>query len=128
MTASPEESADQARRTLRSTEKEQAYTAIDGRIASGSVETTTAHFAAPSTLSADHRAELVELARQALARERMTSTGPVAAGANAPSFLQALAAMLRRPEQNETTYVYAGRAYSLWTTRSPDATATAYFS
>ena len=35
MTSSPEESADQARRTLHSTAKEQQYTAIDGRILPG---------------------------------------------------------------------------------------------
>ena len=126
MTASPEESAEQARSALRNTAKEQLYTTIDGRVTPAVVETTTAHFAAPSSLSASNRTELMESARQALATAPKISAGPATTGSNVP-FLQALAAMLRRSDQKSSEFVYAGRAYSLSATRSPDAKATAYF-
>jgi hypothetical protein len=126
MTASPEESAEQARNALRPAQKEQAYTAIDGRISSQAIETAIAHFTAPAAVSGEHSQELVERARQALASaERVAS--PDLAGVPASSFLQALADLLQRPDGNDGRYIYSGRLYRMRLSRTKDESATAHF-
>lgn len=126
MTASPEESAEEARRALGSTAKEQVYTAIDGRIGAGGAETSIAHFTAPTAISGARIAELVAQARLALASAAKVSV-PHADGVYTPSFLQALAGLLRRPDGSEGSYLYAGRRYRLRLSRSRDARASAQF-
>jgi len=127
MTASPEESAEQASKALHSTAKEQTYTVIDGRIIPSGSEASVAHFAAPAALSALQRPELMERARKALAAEAKVAPGPAATSDGAQGFLAALADMLLRPECRQSSYVYSGRLYWLWVTRAVDAKATAYF-
>jgi hypothetical protein len=126
ITASPEESAEAARKALNSGAKEQVYTAIEARLAPGQTETAIAHFPAPAALSGENRVELVERARRALA-----SVAQVRAGGPAVetmhSFLQELAGMLVRPDGKEGRFNYSGRPYRLHLTRSVDAKATAYF-
>ncbi|HJZ96449.1 MAG TPA: hypothetical protein VKE70_08070 [Candidatus Solibacter sp.] len=126
MTASPEESADEARKALHSTTKEQIYSAIDGRIGSAEAETTTARFTAPAGVSGRQSAELVQRARRAL-----ESAHPVVAPHPAheccQSFLQTLAAMLESPGRNEGRYFYSGRPYRIRLSRSADPKATAQF-
>ena len=55
MTASPEESAEEARKALHTSAKEQDYTAIEGRITAGKTETAIAHFTAPAAVTGEHR-------------------------------------------------------------------------
>jgi hypothetical protein len=126
MTASPEESAEEARKALNSTAKELTYTAIDGRIGRGATETTSAHFTAPSTFSGRQCAELVERARRALAGVQ-TVVGPHEADECCHSFLHGLADLLQCPNRNEGRYIYSGRPYRIKLSRSADAKATAYF-
>jgi hypothetical protein len=127
MTASPEESAEEAHKALHSTATEATYAAIHGRIAGGKVETATALFRGPARLSAERRTELFARAEQAL------STAPNKAPefhANGPIpalFLHALAEALRTPERGQTQYVYNGRLYRLWLRHAADARAAAYF-
>jgi hypothetical protein len=126
MTASPEESAAEARKALHSGVKEQVYTVIDGRIAAGETETATAHFTAPGSLSGERRAELVERAHRALASAaRVAAAGVTRESPH--SFLQALAGLLMRPDAQEGRYIYAGRPYRLHLARTQDSKATAYF-
>jgi hypothetical protein len=127
MTASPEDSADQARRALNSNAKELAYTTIDGRILPSGSEVSIAHFAAPSTLSGAQQEELLQLARKALAETAKNTGGPAAPQSQAPSFLQALADLVAHPERSQATYIYSGRVYSLWVARAGDAKTTALF-
>ena len=127
ITASPEESAEEARKSLHSGAKEQVYTAIEARLAPGETETAIAHFTAPSALSGANREELVERARRALASvaEARTAAGP--ASETGHSFLQELAWLLMRPDGKEGRFIYSGRPYWLRLARSVDAKATAYF-
>ena len=127
ITASPEESAEEARKSLHSGAKEQVYTAIEARLAPGETETAIAHFTAPSALSGANRDELVERARRALASvaEVRTAAGP--ASETGHSFLQELAGLLMQPDGKEGRFLYSGRPYWLHLVRSVDAKATAYF-
>jgi hypothetical protein len=126
MTASPEESAEAARKALRPAAKEQVYTAIDGRIGAGKTETAIVHFTAPASLSGEHRAELLERARRALApAERIAAAGVTRESSH--SFLEVLAGLLPRPDGAEGRYIYSGRPYRIWLARSVDNTATAHF-
>jgi hypothetical protein len=126
ITASPEESAEEARKSLNSGAKEQVYTAIEARIAPGETETAIAHFSAPAALSGANREELVARARRALASvAEVRTAGP--ASETAHSFLLELARLLMRPDRNEGRYIYSGRPYRLHLIRSVDAKATAYF-
>ncbi len=78
MTASSEESAEEARQALHSAASQVAYTTVDAPIQSHSVDTATAHFAAPSALSAGHRTHLEKMAHQALvSRGSAQIGGPV---------------------------------------------------
>jgi hypothetical protein len=125
MTSSPEESADEARKALHSKAAEASYSAIEGRIGEGSMETVSAHFMAPASLSSAENAELVERARQALSGVPKR-TAPLAPPSDSVRpFLHALAELLIRP--GEARYVYAGRFYRLRVERSADSKATALF-
>lgn len=127
MTASPEESAEDAHKALHSTATEVAYTAIHGRIAGGRVETASAHFMGPARLSPERRNELFARAEEAL------STAPAKPPEFRPTgtipglFLHALADALRTPERGQTQYVYSGRLYRLWLRHAADPHAAAYF-
>jgi hypothetical protein len=127
MTASAEESAEEARKALHSNATEAAYTAIQGRIAGGQVETATAHFMGPARLSADRRTELWARAEQALSTApkkppEFRASGPIPA-----PFLHALADALRTPGRGESQYVYSGRLYRLWVRRAADPKAAGFF-
>jgi hypothetical protein len=126
MTSSPEESADEARKALQSTAKEQTYSTIDGRIAPGRSQTLSAHFTAPANISGENRSELEQRARRALNSADKPSATPVAPE-DARPFLQALADLLLRPEREEGSFTYSGRAYRLRLSRSVDRKAAAYF-
>ena len=126
MTASKEETVEQARRALHSAAKEQTYSVIDGRIAVGKAEAATAHFTAPASLSGAQRAELMDRAAQALASAQRIAADGITPDC-AQSFLQALAGLLLRPDGREARYSYAGRLYRLRLSRTPDPKATAYF-
>jgi len=126
MTASGEESAEDARMALHSTAAQVAYTAIDARIESHSMETVTAQFAAPSALSLGHRTQLEQMARQALAAAPRKSVD-MPPDREAPPFLQALAELLRQPKGGEGRYIYNGRLYRIWLRRAPDPKASRDF-
>jgi hypothetical protein len=127
MTASPEETAAEARNALRAQAKTLLYSAIQGCVAPGVVATTTAHFTAPAALSVSQPGQLLEMAQQALSAA--SSKPPeFAPGAQSDrTFLQALAGLLQKPSGGETLYIYSGRLYRLWLCKSPDPKATAYF-
>lgn len=127
MTASAEESAEEARKALHSTATEATYTAIEGRIAGGQVETASAHFMGPARLAPDRRSELFARAEQVLSAApkkppEFRASGPIPA-----PFLHALADALRTPGREQSQYVYSGRLYRLWVRHSADAHATDYF-
>lgn len=127
MTASPEESAEDAHKALHSSATEAAYTAICGRIADGRVETATAHFTGPARFSPERRTELVARAEQALAAAPNKPPEFHAEGAIPAPFLHALADALRAPNQGQTQYVFSGRLYRLWVRRVADPRTAAYF-
>jgi hypothetical protein len=117
MTSSPEESAAEARAALHSKSKDVWYSAIDGRISAGTIETANAHFQTITRTSLDDRPQLIEHARQALS-SAPRSTVP-AQGSPRP-FLHALASLLSDPRNDSTQYAYGGRLYSLRVKRSRD--------
>jgi len=127
MTASPEESAAEARNALHKQAREQIYTAIEGRIAPGDLETVTSRFTASASLSAARTAELLALARQALSRAPRRAPEFNPGRALQRTFLQALADLLQDPTQSHTQYIYNARLYSLWLRRYADPKATAFF-
>jgi hypothetical protein len=126
MTASPEESAEDARKALHSNAKEQTYSVIDGRIGGGEIETASTHFTAPAGMSGERQAELLDRARQALASVGRTASSEIPYD-NSRSFLQTLAELLMRPDGEQGRYIYSGRAYVLRLTRSADPKAAVYF-
>ncbi len=126
MTASPEESAAEARKALHQGSADLLFTTIEGRVAPGDVETTTAHFKAPATMSA-HYDELVGMARQALSSAPASPPEFDPRVSSGRTFLQAIAGLLREPARDHTPYVYNGRLYRLWLRQSADPKATAYF-
>jgi len=127
MTASPEDTAEEARKALQSKAKEAAYTAIDGRLDGTAVETVVAHFTAPAQWSVANRSDLVRLAHTALA---MTPPRPPEADARNSDirpFLQTLADTLRQPSPSEARFVYGGRYYRLRLQKTADPKETRYF-
>ncbi len=127
MTASPEDSAEEAHKALGSTATEAMYTAIEGRMAEGQVETASAHFTGPARLSPSRRSELIVRAEQALATAPRKPPEFRVDGAMRLPFLHVLAEALRHPERGQSEYVYAGRLYQLWVRHAPDTRATVYF-
>ena len=127
MTASPEDNPAEARKALHEQVSEQLYTAIEGRITSGSVETITSHFTAPARLSVAQHDQLVAMARQALSAAPRKPPEFTPGTAAQPTFLQALAKLLQDPSRNHIRYSYNARLYGLWLRRYPDSKATAYF-
>ncbi|HKE29228.1 MAG TPA: hypothetical protein VKB88_43050 [Bryobacteraceae bacterium] len=128
MTASPEESAAEARRALYEQKQTCMYSAIEGRMAPGIVETAGARFTAPSQMSPARYEDLVAMAQQALlsAAPKAPEFDP-GAGCER-TFLQAVAVLLEDPAPSvETRYVYNGRLYRLRLGKSADPKATAYF-
>jgi hypothetical protein len=127
MTASPEETAEAARKALHSTAKEITYTAIDGRLAAREAETVVAQFASPAQWSFANRSELVQHARLALsaATSRPSESGARRVGMR--PFLHALADALREPGPTETQFVYGARLYHLWLQKSADSKEARYF-
>jgi hypothetical protein len=126
MTASPEGSAEEARKALHSDAKEQAYSAIEGRVAAGETETVTAHFTAPAAVARANHTELVDRARRALASAGKASRA-ACTSSTSESFLQALARMLMRPDRDEGRYIYSDKVYRMRLARSVDHKAAAYF-
>jgi hypothetical protein len=127
MTASPEESAEEARKALRSNATEATYAAIHGRIAGADVQTTTALFRGPARLSADRRNELFAHAEQVLATAPSKPPEFHTNGAVPGLFLHALAEALRAPDREQSQYVYNGRLYRLWLRHAADPHTAAYF-
>jgi hypothetical protein len=127
MTSSPEESAADAKKALHSTSKDAWYSAVEGHIAAGFIETTGARFVAPARTSLAERNELIGRARQALSgAPKRTAEWHSAEGAPRP-FLHALAGLLNRPGSSETQCAYNGRLYHLRVERSPDPKAASSF-
>lgn len=127
MTASPEETAEEARKALQSKAKEAAYTAIDGHLAQGVAETVVAHFDVPAQWSVAERNQLVQHAKAALiTAPRRPPDFPVSGQTYRP-FLHALAAALRQLSPKESRFSYAGRLYRLSVEKDADAKATADF-
>jgi hypothetical protein len=126
MTASQEDSADEARKALHSSAKEQAYSAIQGRVGNGETETAIARFTAPSAISSSRIAELEERAQDALAAAEVIAAHEPSDGCS-QSFLQTLAGLLLRPYREQAHYTYSGRRYLMRVTRCEDGKAAAYF-
>jgi hypothetical protein len=128
MTASPEESAAEARKALHTQPQSLLYSAIEGSVAPGDVATTTAHFMAPARLlSAAQHDELLEMARLALSAAPSKPPEFDPRAASEPTFLQAIASLLEDPSRGQTRYIYSGRLYRLWLRKSADPQATTYF-
>jgi hypothetical protein len=126
MTASNEESAEEARKALHSKATESAYTVIEGRIAGDGSTSALAHFMGPSRISAERRGELVTMGQRALSGVPVQPAGFNMARLP-PPFLSALADALLGPPQLESRYVYAGRLYRLSLHKTADPKATEYF-
>jgi hypothetical protein len=126
MTSSPEETAEEARKAIESHAAEAVYSAIEGRVAAGSVENTLAHFRAPAKWTIRNQDELIEEARTALAATPKTPLEANSREAGEATFLESLARLLRDSEE-ETSYIYNGRRYHLSLRRSADPKATAQF-
>jgi hypothetical protein len=127
MTASPEESAAEARKALHSNAEDASYSAIEGRIAAGCIETASARFTAPVRTSPVERNELIERARQALSLAPKSKVEWHSTGEAPRPFLHALAGLLNQPGSSETRYAYNGRVYHLRVARSADAKAASFF-
>jgi hypothetical protein len=127
MSSSPEESMEAARKSLKSDKKDAAFTAIDGRIVPGSVETSVATFLAPARLSVEGRDELVARARRALsgAVKKAPDFDPRRT-ASLP-FLHSLAAAIIGGGPQTTHFTFSGRLYRLLVESAPDPEATAVF-
>jgi hypothetical protein len=122
MSASNETTSAEAREALASKRTEAQYSAIEGHIAPASVSSVSAQFVGPAQVNAAHRAELVELAHQALAKgERKEAAFPTA-----PPFLNALADALGR-QKSESRFIYSGRSYRLSVKQAVDPKAGEYF-
>jgi hypothetical protein len=126
MTASNEETAEEARKALHSNATDSAYTVIEGRIAGNSSTSTVAHFIGPARITAERRTELVTLGRRALSAVSAPPVG-VTSAQSPPPFLNALADALNGPSQGQSRYVYGGRMYRLSLHKAPDPKATEDF-
>jgi len=127
MTSSPEETVAEARKALHANAGEAPYSAIEGRIAEGSIETAGTRFIARTPASPAEQSELIERARQALAGAPRKKTEFQSAEAAPRPFLHALATLLNEPNSRETRYAYNGRFYRLRVERSRDSKVAAQF-
>lgn len=127
MTSSPEESTAEARKALHSNAKDALYSAIEGHIAAGRIETASARFVAPSRTATADWHELIERARQALSGVPAKKLELTSAGDSPRPFLHALAGLLNHPDSSETQYAYNGRLYRLRVSRSADSKAANFF-
>jgi hypothetical protein len=127
MTSSPEESADEARKALNPAGKEVAYSVIEGSVASNQANTAVAHFSAPAEWSVRNREELMKQAERALAEVPQSPAHTGLQPSGLPTFLGALADLLRDHGRDETRYVYNGKLYHLRLTCSEDAKASKIF-
>lgn len=127
MTASPEETAVEASKALHSKAKEAAYTAINGRLAKGVVETVVAHFSVPARWSFANREELIQRAKAALMTAAPKPPDFPVNGQTFRPFLHTLAAGLRQLSPAESRFSYAGRLYRLSLEKAVDAKATSDF-
>jgi hypothetical protein len=123
MTSSPEESAADARKALQPQAGDVPFSAIEGRLAAGRVETVSARFLAPARTAASDRRALIERARAALSDAPAKRREAPAGGGVPRPFLHVLAGVLTSPEITEGQYVYNGRLYRMRVDRSPDAKA-----
>jgi hypothetical protein len=127
MTSSPEDNAADAKKALHSTSTDALYSAIEGHLTAGLIETRGAKFIAPARTSLADGSELIERARQALAGDpKRTAEWHSADGAPLP-FLHALAGLLNRPGASEARCAYNGRMYRLHVERAADAKAAILF-
>jgi hypothetical protein len=126
MTASPEESAEDARKALHSAAKEQMYTAIQGRITGSETETAIAHFLAPSAIHGGHSTELVMRAQQVLLADPQPAPATRGEAGSLP-FLQTLAHLRMQPDGRDGRYTYGGKTYRLQLARAADPKSTEYF-
>lgn len=127
MTSSPEENAADARKALHSDVSDAAFSAIEGRIAAGCIETVSARFMAPARTSPADRVQLIERARLALSTAPKTTQEAPSTDATPRTFLHALAGLLCARSTAQTRYTYNGHLYHLRVARSPDAKATSTF-
>jgi hypothetical protein len=127
MTSSPEESAAEARKALHSNAKDAWFSAIEGRMGAGGMETAGARFLAPVRTSPSERNELIGRARQALSGAPKRTMEWRSAQTAPPPFLHALAGLLKQRGSAETQYAYNGRLYRLRVERVPDPKAASSF-
>ena len=127
MSASTEESAEEARKALGTKQGDAVYAAIEGSLARGRAESAGARFTAPARLSATEREELVARARVALAAAPRKPAEFAVPPEGCRPFLHALAGLLRAPETGDTRFIYSGRLYRMWVRRAPDPKATRQF-
>ncbi|HLI86148.1 MAG TPA: hypothetical protein VKV17_19685 [Bryobacteraceae bacterium] len=132
MTSSPEESAEEARKAIESHSAEAVYSAIEGRVAAGEVESVLAHFSAPAKWTIRNQDELIEVAHKALAETPKTPLEANSRAAGESTFLQSLARLLRESfssggAEQQTSYIYNGHRYRLSLRRATDAKATGQY-
>lgn len=127
MTASPEETAEEARKALDSKAKEAAYTAIDAHLGKGLAQTVVAQFSAPAGWSVGNRSELIQRAKAALMTASPRPPDFPIDGQTFRPFLHSLAAGLRQASPGESRFSYAGRLYRLSLEKAADAKVTAEF-
>jgi hypothetical protein len=127
MTASPEESASEAKKALHAHASNVVYNAIEGRVAPGVAATARAQVTGTAKFSVNEHGELVEMARQALASSSGESAELVPPTNSERTFLQAIAALLHHPGSGQTLYLYNGQPYRLHLQKSADPKTTAYF-
>jgi hypothetical protein len=127
MTSSPEESATDARKVLYTESTDASFSAIEGRIAAGCIETVSAHFIAPARTSSADQMQLIERARVALSSAAKKRQQPSSSDGLPGTFLHVLAGLLIGHGRDLTRYAFNGSVYHLRVGRSPDAKATATY-
>jgi hypothetical protein len=127
MTTSPEETVADARKSLHATSREASYSAIEGHLAAGSIETAGTRFIAPSPGSPAEQNELIDRARRALLEAPRKKSNLGSAESTPQPFLHALARMLSHAGSSEARYAYNGRFYHLRVEKAPDPKAAAAF-
>ena len=119
MASSPEESFDQAKRSLGPPEKNtMPYTAIDGANLAGKTRSALSYFHLPANYGWSQLRTLIDTARTSChvgkPAWRETSWPTTQVGPMPLTFLYALNRAIRRPEAtSEATYVYSEKKYTL---------------